>query len=171
MPGMSGLEVKQKLQLFDGNMMIIFVTNHEELIYSAFGLHVFGFIQKYNLDSQLSHILKSALRILKQHIYISQDLNSRNVTYIKSTRVYSEVHLTDGGIQTLRVSLKELEEKLKTAGFIRTHRTYLVNLAYVDRIGEREVHIGNAVIPVSTRLQKEVKKEYQEFCERNARYC
>lgn len=171
MPEMNGLEVKQRLQGIDGHHMIIFVTNHGELISSAFGLHVFGFIMKENLDSQLAHMIVSAIGILEQHIYLNRDLDSRDVKYIKSTRVYCEVYLKDGTKQTLRVSLKELEKKLKIAGFIRTHRTYLVNLAYVDRISEREMYIGEDRIPVATRLRKEVIKEYQEFCERNARYC
>lgn len=59
MQEMSGVELKNKLQNRGINIFIIFVSNHSEMIMSAFGLNVFGFINKNNLYAQLPEVLSS----------------------------------------------------------------------------------------------------------------
>lgn len=40
MPGMTGIELKEVLQSEEGATYIIFVTDHEEMMTEAFGVHV-----------------------------------------------------------------------------------------------------------------------------------
>lgn len=51
---------------------------------------------------------------------------------------------------TLRMSLKELMEKLDSSIFIQTHRSYLVNILEVDDIDTQlfVIHIGSQEIPL-----------------------
>lgn len=170
MDGMSGIELKNYLQRKEIKTMIIFVTDHDELVLSAFGMNVFGFAMKKMINDQLPVILKSAISVLNQYIMID-GIDSRNIIYIKAERIYSNCFLADGSNKLLRTSLNTMELKLESVGFIRIHRTYLVNARWIDKILEGEVLIKDKRLPVSARLQSSVKKEYKEYCEKNARYC
>lgn len=170
MESMSGIELKNYLQRKDIKTMIIFVTDHDELVLSAFGINVFGFAMKKMLKTQLPIILKSAISMLNQHIII-EGIDSRNIIYIKAERIYCNLFLADDSNKLIRDSLKNIESKLSSLGFIRIHRTYLVNAMWIDRITENMLIVKDNKLPISNRLKCRVKKEYEEYCEKNARYC
>lgn len=171
MPEISGLEVKQRLRDLGKDCIIIFVTNHEELVFSAFGVNVHGFVRKQYLTMQLGNMLTSAIEILNMFVILEDNLDSREIKYMKSLRVYTELFLANGEKKVTRISIKKYEEILAKVGFVRIHKSYLVNLKWADKITEKEVFIGTEILPIATRLQKKVNLKFQEFCEKNARYC
>mgnify|MGYP005755533599 CR=1 FL=1 len=170
MQDMSGVELKNKLQNRGINIFIIFVSNHGEMITSAFGINVFGFVNKNNLYVQLPEVLSSVFFLMNQYIILDEKWDSRKILYIHSERIYSCIHLTDGTQTILRKPISKLENELDCVGFIRLHRSYLVNAMMIDGISEAYVYIAGEKIPVSIRNRKEVKEKYRLFCEKNARY-
>lgn len=171
MPGMSGLEIKQRLQNLGTDTVIIFVTNHVELMPSAFGIHVYGLVAKKNLEEQLPEMLASALEMLGQYMILEDGVDSRDVLYIRSARIYSDLYLADGTKKVTRISLEHYAQMLSGVGFVRTHRTYVVNLKWVEDITARGARIGEELIPISTRLRNEVRDRYVRYCLKNGRYC
>ena len=170
MQEMSGVELKNKLQNRGINIFIIFVSNHSEMIMSAFGLNVFGFINKNNLHAQLPEVLSSVFVLMNQYIILDEKWDSRKILYIHSERIYSCIHLTDGTQEILRKPISKLENELDDVGFIRIHRSYLVNAMMIDRLSEAYVYLAGEKIPISIRNRRGVKEKYRLFCEKNARY-
>ena len=109
--------------------------------------------------------------IINQYVMLAGEIDSREILYVKSERVYSKLYMSDGSNKLLRIPLKNLEKKLEVVGFIRTHRTYLVNGRWINKILKKEVYVEEKRIPISIRLQGEVNRKYREYCEKNARYC
>lgn len=171
MPKRNGLEVKEYLQSLGGKTMIIFVTNHEELVFSAFGLQVFGLVLKDQLERQFGTMLQAAVRMMNQYVLVDDVVDSRNILFIRSERVYSNLILTDGSSRLVRTSLADLEKQLLPVGFIRCHRTYLINAKWVDRFNGKTVEIQGNEVPISIRKLAEVREKYRKYCEKNARYC
>lgn len=171
MPNLTGIEVKQRLQKIDKATMIIFVTSHDELAISAFGIHVYGFVVKKLWKEQLPDLMSSAIEILNQSVLVDGDIDSRKIVYIKSERVYSRLFLSDGSEKLIRISLSELEGQLVQVSFIRVHKTFLVNPQWIKSIKDREIVMERGKVPISVRLCGEVKHKYKEYCEKNARYC
>ena len=170
MQEMSGVELKNKLQNRGINIFIIFVSNHSEMIMSAFGLNVFGFINKNNLHAQLPEVLSSVFFLMNQYIILDEKWDSRKILYIHSERIYSCIHLTDATQEILRKPISKLENELDDVGFIRIHRSYLVNAMMIDRLSEAYVYLAGEKIPISIRNRRGVKEKYRLFCEKNARY-
>lgn len=171
MPEMSGIEVKQKLQTLGQQTLIIFVSSHEDQILPAFGVHVYGFVIKEQVDKQFVPILESAVNLMSQTVWIEGCINSRSVKYIKSDRIYCDLFMENGEHRLMRSSIQEYEELLSQVGFVKTHKSYLVNLRYVTKLASKEVYLGTEAVPLAVRMRKNVEKQYREFCERNARYC
>jgi len=75
------------------------------------------------------------------------------IIYLKSDANYCRAILTDNDYKVILSSLKNLETRLKSSGFIRVHHEYLVNLSHVIKYqkgdGGEICLINDETIPVS----------------------
>lgn len=76
---------------------------------------------------------------------------------VSSAGNYAEFHLADGRKPLMRASLASLETRLGDHGFVRTHRSWLVNAARVTELtpegsGDYAVTIGGVKAPLSRRF-------------------
>lgn len=171
MPRVDGIEVKNQFQKRNKDTMIMFVTIHDEMMMSAFGMNVYGFIHKGSLEKNLEKMLPSALEIMQNYVMIEGQIDSRKVIYIKSEGVYCRFFMEDGKEQLVRISIKKLEESLAGAGYIRTHKSYLVNPKWILRWDGSVVMTQCGEVPVSVRLRTKAKREYENYCKKYAGYC
>lgn len=171
MPKVDGIKVKNQLQKQKKNTMILFVTIHDELMSSAFGMNVYGFIHKRSLEKNMERILPSALELIQNYVMIEGEIDSRKVVYIKSEGVYCRFFMEDGEEQLIRISMKKLEELLLGVGYIRTHKSYLVNPKWIRKWDTGVVITQQGEVPVSVRLRAKAKREYDSYCLKYAGYC
>ena len=82
------------------------------------------------------------------------------ISYCSAFSNYTHIHLKDKSEFTVAKTLKEFEEMLLTHNFIRTHKSYLVNLAYIKSCDEQgNLLLNNNVnIEVSRRRLGDVLK-------------
>ena len=66
----------------------------------------------------------------------------------------------------LRGALKEMEKLLIGTPLVKVHKSYIVNMEYVDSIDDGIVRIGDVRIPVSVRKRKVVKDKYRDYCDK-----
>lgn len=75
-------------------------------------------------------------------------INFKEIYYIKSDNVYLEVY-TSQGMFLVRSTLKEYLHKLPNTHFYRAHKSYVVNLNYIEAIHLSEVTLRGIKIPIS----------------------
>jgi DNA-binding LytR/AlgR family response regulator len=170
MEDVDGIVVKNYFQKRKKDTIIIFVTSHNEMMSQAFGVNVMGFVTKSYLDNQLQVMLDDAMKRVMNTVSI-EGVDSRKVCYIQAEHIYNILHLKNETEVSVRCSSADLEKMLEVVGFIRVHRTYIINMAYVDHIKDKTVLVNKKEIPVSARLKSKLKKEYSRYCRENARYC
>lgn len=171
LPKVDGIKVKNQFQKWNRNTMILYVTVHDELMMSAFGMNVFGFIHKEFLEHNIKQILPSALEILQNYVMIDEDTDSRKVVYVKSEGIYCRFVMEDGSEKLIRIAMKKLEEMLLGVGYIRTHKSYLVNAKWILKWEGGKIITSNGEVPVSGRLRTKARKAYEIYCKKNAGYC
>lgn len=165
MPGMTGIELKDKLQELHDRTIIIFVTDHVEMMSLAFGIHVYGFVAKSLMQEKLAPLVADAIRGIDRYVVLKEGIDSRDIIYINSEDNYCRVNLRRGKSRLLRGSLNHLENVLHSVGFIRVHKTYLINSNFVKKFYKDRVIMKNGRnIPISIRNQKHVKEKYKYFC-------
>ncbi len=170
MEDVDGIVVKNYFQKRKKDTIIIFVTSHNEMMSQAFGVNVMGFVTKSYLDNQLQVMLDGAMKRVMNTVSI-EGVDSRKVCYIQAEHIYNILHLENETEVSVRCSSADLEKMLEVVGFIRVHRTYIINMAYVDHIKDKTVLVNKREIPVSARLKSRLRKEYSRYCRENARYC
>ena len=158
MEDVDGIVVKNYFQKRKKDTIIIFVTSHNEMMSQAFGVNVMGFVAKSYLDNQLQVMLDGAMKRVMNTVSI-EGVDSRKVCYIQAEHIYNILHLENETEVSVRCSSADLEKMLEVVGFIRVHRTYIINMAYVDHIKDKTVLVNKREIPVSARLKSRLRKE------------
>ena len=82
------------------------------------------------------------------------------ILYIEADRNYCHI-FTRNKEYLLSITLKTIEEKLPGRIFLRTHRSYMINLAHVDEVAEGHVIIAQKAIPLSTGLREQLLQRIQ----------
>ncbi len=78
----------------------------------------------------------------------------RDILYVEAERAYCKIRTRDSDY-LLSIALGRLEEQLGAVDFMRVHRSYLVNLAQVDEIGDNYLAIGGKAIPIGKSHREE----------------
>lgn len=74
-------------------------------------------------------------------------VNTDDVLFLKAEVDYVKVVTREKEI-LIRDSLKNWEEKQQNTDFIRVHRSYIINLAMVEKVVGNQVFISNEAIPI-----------------------
>lgn len=172
MPGLSGFDLARALGRFERKPALVFVTADEDGALEAFELAAVDYLLKPVRAERLARSIGRVLEFLQppttptgsisrpELIPVTVGATTRmirrdDVRYVQAQGDYARLH-TDEGSYLVRIPLTELEELWADAGFIRIHRSYLVQLAHVTRArlgsGHPTVTSGDAELPVSRRL-------------------
>jgi DNA-binding LytR/AlgR family response regulator len=89
-------------------------------------------------------------------------VNWSDILYIEGLKDYVTIHTRQQKIISLQ-RLKALEEQLPADQFIRIHNSFIVALSAIDSVQKNEIHIGQAVLPISDSY----RKTFRDFIEKN----
>lgn len=104
--------------------------------------------------------------ILKNRTGITRILFS-SIEYVEVVNKTVSFHLADGGIHEVTAALSDFEgEFLSRPEFLKPHRSYLMNLNYVQTVGINCITTKNGHnIPVSRLRHNQVQAAYLDFLE------
>lgn len=169
MPDISGLDIADYINK-NSHALIIFVSSHDELVYSSIRFQPFRFLRKSHLDDELDEAVKSVCeRLAAQKITI---LTKSGETVLDLNRlIYIEVFshrliFHSDGNEALQSngSLSACEKKAEFGSFLRVHNSYLVNSKYVYSIETSCVVLDDKTeIPLSRHRAENVKKQFSEY--------
>ncbi|WP_345027772.1 LytTR family DNA-binding domain-containing protein [Ravibacter arvi] len=87
-----------------------------------------------------------------------------DILYIEGLKDYVKVHLESSLKPILSLtSLKSLEEKLAGKGFMRVHRSFIVNLDKISAVTKTSISIGTENIPVSEQYKEDFNRYLSQW--------
>ncbi|MGD1845558.1 MAG: LytR/AlgR family response regulator transcription factor [Salibacteraceae bacterium] len=99
--------------------------------------------------------LKDELFVKDRDSYIR--IKVQDILWVKGLDNYIVLHLRDGK-QIIHSSLKKMEERLASQGFLRIHKSYIINLSEVSSICRSDVQLGNVEIPIGKTYRTSLMK-------------
>lgn len=80
------------------------------------------------------------------------------IVYLKADGLYTKVY-TKAKSYLVRDILKSFEEKLPSDQFIRVHKSFLVNIAFIMSFNAKKINLGETSIPIRRGLYKELMEK------------
>ena len=112
----------------------------------------------------LSNCLKRVVLKTSESIYI---VNVQDIIRCESDSSYTMFFLQDGRKIIVSKVLKEYDELLKDSGFIRVHKSHLINMNFITSYeksnGGYILMKDKAEVPVSVRKKDFVMKIFESF--------
>ncbi|WP_345209966.1 LytTR family DNA-binding domain-containing protein [Mucilaginibacter gynuensis] len=175
MPGITGLQLVKSLSQ---KPMIIFITAYQEFAMDGFELDVVDYLLK---PVPLERFLKACNKALhlfdmqsrtqvtetgktRGHLFVHADYNlirisHDEITYIEGLKDYVKLFRKDQPKPLLsRITIKALEEQLPANQFFRTHKSYIVNLGYIQSIRKGRIKLEGAEVPYSENYKEVIDR-------------
>ena len=174
MPGQNGMYVAKEIRQYDTNMKIIFLTSSPEFAVESYSVGAYFYQLKPIWEESFFRLMDAVLAECEKKKKNSLILRSKDgITRINLQQLeYCEVlgrkllfHLENGAVLESAGSLDDLAGQLmQYSNFFRPHRSFLVNMEYIQNISSRSIKMVNdAEIPIPHGKCSEIKNTYMEY--------
>ncbi|WP_212004058.1 LytTR family DNA-binding domain-containing protein [Chitinophaga sp. HK235] len=167
MPQLSGLTLLKTLK---NAPAVIITTAYREFAVEVYDLDVIDYllkpvtfdrflraIERYlrTTDKPLAEVLSSTE---KKYIYLKSahkfiKLHTDEILYIESQKDYIIVYTREKKIMA-KYRIGDMEQELKEKGFLRVHRSFMVNVVNITAFTAADVEIGTVLVPIGSSYKE-----------------
>lgn len=171
MPGTNGLDTARRIRAQDTNVTILFITNMAQYAINGYEVDAVDYILKpvsyYDFKMKLLRALNRASHRQRQTIPLELPGGIRQVPvseliYVESLSHYLLYHV-GGSVYRVRGNLGACEQQLGPWQFCRIHKSFLVNLAYVEEIRASELIIAGGSLPIGRTFKNDLIQSFFRY--------
>lgn len=171
MPGINGVELAKRIRREDDILDIIFITAISDYIAEGYDVSALNYLIKPIKESKLYECLNKAIeKIPKEEKTIIINMEGENyriiqvdILYIESVGHFLEIHTVAKKYIT-RKNIGDIEEELDNTILKKCHRSYIVGLKHIRKIGKADILLdNNQIIPVSRRLYSNINMAFIKY--------
>lgn len=175
MPGFSGMDAAREIRTFDKTAPILFFTSSPEFALESYSVKAINYVLKPVSKEKLFFTfddLLDQMNMGKEEDAIIVKSNEGIQKIVVSSLVFAEVigrnvlyHLRSGKVIECTEAFSPVCDHLMKYGcFIKPHRSYLVNMQYVDTIDNHQITLQTlSAVPVAQGKAKEMKQRYLSY--------
>lgn len=172
MPQITGIDFLRTLK---NPPAVIFTTAYREYALESYELDIVDYLLK---PITFDRFFKATDRYLRTNapvnnkiiaqpqenfIYIKNGtkfnkLNTDDILFIESVKDYIIVHQINGTKLTVKYKISDIESELQEKGFLRIHRSFIINLKKITAFTTYDVEIGTIEIPIGASYKEFVFK-------------
>ena len=109
-------------------------------------------------QKQGQHLSKIKVENLQDYIYVKANkknykIQFSNILYVESVKDYVKIHQLENRLM-VKTTLSDFEHQLPSESFLRTHRSYVVNLNHITSHTFKDVEIGEIEIPIGVSYKQ-----------------
>ena len=172
MDGLDGMKTARLVREKAFDKLLVFISASRDYVFDAYDVEAFQYLLKPVEDKKLKSVLRKAVRKTEERsqafIIVSRERQKKklfldDIYYFEIRGRMIDAH-GRGGIFSYYEQIGLLERDLQGKGFVRCHKSYLVNLKYVDVYNRQELVLDNGErIAIA-------KRRYEAFCEAILKY-
>lgn len=174
MPAQNGISTAREIRQYDTSVKIIYLTSSAEYAVDSYSVGAYFYQLKPIWQESLYRLMDSVLSECQKDKESSLILRSRTgITRLDLDRLqYCEVmgrtllfHRKDGEALDSIGRLDDLCEQLKDyEQFVRCHRSYLINMDYVQNISSKTITMTDGIqIPIPHGKYSELKDKFFDY--------
>lgn len=173
---MNGLEVGGKLINMPQKPVIVFTTHSLNYAVRGYGIAM-RYLPKPITYDVFSNVMELALeRILPKKISVLSNgeqvfIPISEILYFEILRHQLFVHLNSGEKLSMRGTLTELISQVSQRTFVQPHKSYYINMEYVDRLTKQNIVMTNGdLIPIGRSKKDYFQLRLSEYVKGNHLY-
>lgn len=177
MPEINGFKIADNLKFIKPSVTIIFVSSMEHLVFESFRCNPFRFVRKSNLSNDIQSAVSEYEAKLKEDrkTYflrtndIEENIPLLDIMYFESNGHDIYVRTTKNRFRLKRdkndeQSIRNIHEKFGEMGFIRVHKSFLVNYKYIYSFRRNQVILkDNTAIDMNPHNAAEIKEIFNRY--------
>ncbi|MBR2370795.1 MAG: response regulator transcription factor [Clostridia bacterium] len=167
----SGIEFARRLRRGGFRAEIIFYTKDPEAALEAYSAYPSAYVlkpaSKKKFREPFRYVTEKYRKkpsvVLKTREGERVSVSVENICYVEVFRTELDVHCVDG-VEVYVGSLSEVLRQLPQAQFYRSHRSFIVNLEFVSRIGKYFFTMLNGdKVAIAKNRYAEAKAKFEDF--------
>ncbi len=169
---LNGIETIRQLRKMRHGSIVFFVTGHTSYITEIFRLGSFQFLRKPINEEDFAKDIKRAVQLYRRNHYKLEVKTEGEVRHIAvGDIIFIEVYrkqvkiVTRDGELSHYGNISSYEKRLSGFGFVKSHKSFLVNLKYVAAVDAENIRLscGDKVVPVSRSYRHEFMSELNRY--------
>ena len=175
MPGFKGIDVAKEIRGFDKTAAILFFTSSTEFALESYSVKAINYVLKpiskekffFTFDELLEQINTKEKEdaIIVRSTEGMQKILISNLVFVEVIGRNVLYHLSSGKVIECIESFSSVcKNLLKYRSFFKPHRSYLLNMQYVDTIENNRVTLQTfSSVPVAQGKAREIKQHYLNY--------
>lgn len=167
---LSGLELARRIRETDARVALAFLTNHPGYVFAGYEVAALRYLMKPVTEDNLFPLLDLVLsRLGRASRYLAVEADGEQLRLEEDAILYLEARghavriETEGGPVTVKEPLSALARRLGT-DFVPAHRSFLVNLRRVERVGRAACLLeGGRSVPVSRGAWEKLSRAFIDY--------
>ena len=182
MKALDGIQTAARIRAYHSDTQLVFVTAFIDYALEGYKFNAVRYIMKDTLDSAIPECMDAILQKMRlaQVTFPFMDgeatLYTDNILYIESRKHKSFFYYMQSdaanptasrsGVATYQIyeKLDSIEQKLSDHGFLRIHKSYLVNMKHIRRLGNYTAFLDTgAELPIPRTRYQTVKEQFVAY--------
>lgn len=160
---MNGMTAAEKIREFDEDVIIMFITNMTNYAIRGYQVNAFDYVVKpveyfsfcKKVERALTRVEKKKTPTITIKIQSgAMKLKTSDIYYIESEG-HNLHYVTKKGNYRCRAKIQSAEDALGQYGFFRSNKSYLVNMQYVEGVGDGCCFVNEDRLLISRSRKKE----------------
>jgi DNA-binding LytR/AlgR family response regulator len=174
----SGIEVAERVRAVDEGVVIVFTTTSEDFTKDGYRLNAYKYMLKPVRASDVAESLELAAlkRDRAQGAQIAVVADGRPITlslddieYVEANNRSVSIHMVNGDLIPAQGTIDALDKMLPSPRFLRSHRSYIVNLDHVADVSEDFIMDSGDVADIRVKERRSIQHAYDDYLFKNAR--
>lgn len=170
----NGIEVVKKLLELSRDTQIVYYTNYINYATEVYETKHCWYLLKSELKRRLPDIIKKIEERLaekKEKLVITKSgsaniIEAEKIVYVERANRITLIHTVEEEMQT-RETLNEIHDRLNHVRFVRCHKSYIVNLSYINIYNRLHFQLYNGeTIPISRQNIEKVRTAFLDWAGR-----
>lgn len=171
MDKMNGIELAKRIREKDRKVIIVFVSGIADYVFEGYIVQAIRYILKpveeKNIFDLLDFVIKNQNKEDKYIIINSSGEKKKilhdEIIFIESLGHYVVFHLEKETIDC-KYNISSMLVELNNTDFVKTHRSYIVNLNHIDKINKDSCLMSNQIeVPLSRSAYRNVNEKFIEY--------
>ncbi|MDR2106609.1 MAG: LytTR family DNA-binding domain-containing protein [Coriobacteriales bacterium] len=168
---LTGVQTAERIRDIDTQVVIVFTTTSDDFTREGYRLNAYKYLLKPVVSEDVLDALELAtlkrdkaqgatLAIVTDNVPVVIPLN--DIVFVESSNRRSLIYTT-GETYATTMTIDALEKLLPSPRFLRSHRSYIVNLDHVDDLEEDFIMDNGDIAYVAVKNHRKIKHAYDDY--------